>query len=251
MTDSLTCAICEGSMATVGDLLRCSACGVVTTPHRITTVQYDGDYIADRYDRYTTTGEMSRLRLAVVESARNLYADPATPRPVPPGRLLDVGYGNGDFIRTATAAGWDAYGCDVNPTPYPGVRRVDLPVSDDAPHYDVVTFFDSLEHFESLDTVRAVAAHADWIVLSFPRIPTGWPERGRDGWKHDRPGEHHWHFTPRAVRRLFTDATGSTPYRAEVVYTGSPEDGVRGALPGGEPNIATVALRIHHIGAVS
>src|SRR3546814_16460864 len=57
-----------------------------------------------------------------------------------------------DLIRHAFDNCWDAFGYDVNPTEYDGVRRVDLPFTPlpARERYRVITFFDALEHFEDL-----------------------------------------------------------------------------------------------------
>lgn len=216
------------------EYVHCFSCGLTSRVFPVTTVRYDREYVADRYDRYTTTDAMSALRLTLVESVTGVRA----------GRLLDVGYGNGSFIRHATANGWDAYGCDVNTAPYEGVRRVALP-SEGYGHgerYDVITFFDSLEHFESLQEVRKVCYHADWIVVSCPCPPDSFPLReyiSECKWRHLRPGEHHHHFTANALEALFT----LLPYAADVVYVGNDEDAIRGARENGEQNIMTVVIQ--------
>jgi 2-polyprenyl-3-methyl-5-hydroxy-6-metoxy-1,4-benzoquinol methylase len=72
----------------------------------------------------------------------------------PPGALLDVGTGSGLFLRVARKAGWDASGVDLSADAaalawqHHGIvvhvgTLSDLP---EAPHYDVITMFDYLEH---------------------------------------------------------------------------------------------------------
>lgn len=225
------CPICEASYSYVdGDVIRCRHCFGVSMIDRATTAVYDAQYVADRYDKYDTTRAMSELRLQVITDALRPYGDRE-------GALLDVGYGNGDFIRTASAAGWDAYGCDVNPTQYDGVRNVPLPVYSSRKTYNVVTFFDSLEHFEDLRDVRYVRCWTDYIAVSFPSIPA----TNLQQWKHYRPGEHHFHFTPLSLQLLFSqpDVQVACP-----IYIGHPEDAIRGTLPNGEPNITTIIMKM-------
>lgn len=225
-------------------VLCCAFCGAWCEADRATTAVYDANYVTERYDRYTTTEKMSRLRLRILQQV--LYLHEGAPDDDPPygyvcrGRLLDVGFGNGAFIREARGAGWDAWGYDVNPTEYEGVRRASLPIDRVlAPEerYRVITFFDCLEHFESLEWCPQLAQNTDWIVISVPRIPDRFPHAE---WKHRRRGEHHFHFrSPETFEVLFS----SQDVRATCVYFDNPEDVIRGSLPDGQPNILTCALR--------
>ena len=217
----------------------CNTCGTIAAVNRRTTAQYDAAYVAARYERYQTTRPMSMLRLSALHAVLHLYESlEKGEEKVQRGPLLDVGYGNGDFIRVARSNGWDAYGNDVNLTEYPGVRRMDLPNKPGFPYrYRVITFFDALEHFEDLMEARWCSHASDWLFLSFPAIPDSFPFD--KSWKHYRPGEHHLHFQPSGLERIFSH-NGRI---AEIVYQGSPEDTIRKRWDPGKPNIWTVALR--------
>lgn len=217
-------------------------CGLIWSTDRLTTQSYDAAYVAERYDKYPTTQLMSEIRASLVEAVLLLHESlPMASQKVNKGRLLDVGYGNGSFIREAFHRGWCALGNDVNPTSYPGVNHVSLPLhcTNRDLAYRVITFWDCLEHFDDLDEVRNVADATQWIILSFPNPPPDFPLHP-DTWKHYRPGEHHFHFTPQSLAHIFTTKQSI----AEVVYTGNPEDCIRGKGPGGAANILTVALRV-------
>lgn len=235
----ILCDLCQGyPIYEFGDLIHCPACALTYARERETTVHYDERYVAERYDRYPTTEAMSALRLRVLEG--NLYLQETLEAGhrfgVKKGALLDVGFGNGSFIRHCLREKWDAYGCDVNLAEYPQVRRVDLvEATGEADRWRVVTFFDSLEHFERLGgLVQEFARCAGWLLISVPLPPSSFP---RDlAWKHYRPGEHHWYFhEPRTFERIFPGT--------RVAYVGTPEDSIRGVLPDGSPNIQTVLLR--------
>lgn len=222
------------------DVLQCFVCGCWCESDRTTRVKYDEAYVAERYDRYITTESMSELRLRVLEAVIDLYETaPMGEMFRRGGRLLDVGYGNGSFIREARRYGWDAYGYDVNPTEYEGVRRVDLPLKPLPSHerYRAITFFDALEHFEDLRWAPQLAANTDWLMISVPQAPTQFPW---GQWKHRRPGEHHFYFN--AAHTLNTIFSGPL-VQAQVVYCANPEDLIRGSLPDGQPNILTCVLR--------
>jgi len=219
----------------------CSICSTIYAKDRRTTAVYDATYVAERYDRYPTTRPMSTLRYEVMMQVLNLYdALENGKKLVNPGRLLDVGYGNGDFIRVCSQRGWDAFGNDVNPTEYAGVRRVPLPGNANSNHYDVVTFFDALEHFEDLATVRWVSHFTDWIIASFPTVPPEFPYK--TDWKHYRPGEHHLYFSANSLETIFSH----NQRVAKVIYAGAPEDSIRGKRSDGWRNITTCVLRCHN-----
>jgi hypothetical protein len=220
----------------------CHRCSTIAAKDRRTTAVYDRAYVAERYDRYPTTRPMSRLRLQIVNNVLRLYESlEAGTINVERGSILDVGYGNGDFIRLALASGWNAYGNDVNPTPYEGVRPVPLPDGQsNSDRYRVITFFDALEHFEDMAQVRQVSRFTDWIIASFPKPAPQFPYK-TDGYKHYRPGEHHLYFEPWSLERIFS-VEGR---RAKLVYASHPEDSIRGKRSDGGPNITTCALRCY------
>jgi hypothetical protein len=203
--------------------------------NRDTKVKYDAEYVASRYGTYTTGDALSEIRINHLNEI--LYK--ATGIPDRPRRLLDVGYGDGAFIRMAKRYAYDAKGYDINPTVYPGVRRVDLPSDDNPVRYDVITFFDSLEHFEDLRDISQVSRYADWIVVSHPRLPQDISDLRT--WKHYRPGEHHYHFSTLGLEDLFSHGNECL---ARCVDYSCPEDEIRGKLSDGHSNISTVILRI-------
>jgi len=99
----------------------------------------------------------------------------------PRGLLLDFGEGTGRFRQAAAARGWTAFGRDIG-RPAPAIR------------WDVVTFFDALEHLaRPAETIQALAP--SWLMVSVP-----WCHHPEDPdwfmpWKHRKPGEHLWHFS--------------------------------------------------------
>lgn len=222
-----------------GEFMGCNHCRTISAVDRRTTAKYDHIYVASRYDRYKTTRPMSVLRLHVLHTVLQLNESLEKGYiAVQKGPLLDVGYGNGDFIRVARSEGWEPYGNDVNPAEYEGVERVDLPpVARDNRRYRAITFFDALEHFEDLSIARWCSHYTDWLLLSFPAVPDNFPFD--KNWKHYRPGEHHLHFQPESLEKIFSH-NGRV---AEIVYKGSPEDNIRPPARGSARNIWTVALR--------
>jgi hypothetical protein len=152
-------------------LRKCRDCGHVFQSPPDVTISYDAAYIR-KYDRYPTL-EISYLRLGFLKAFCT------------EGRLLDVGYGKGDFLRLARAAGFQTYGCDVHGVSA-GVEEIDL--EQDSSLWDVVTMFDSLEHFPSFELLRRLFRRSDRVMVSVPWPPHTFPADRR--WKHYKPGEH-------------------------------------------------------------
>lgn len=163
--------------------------GVVRQVGRSCTPAYDQKYVVDRYSS-APVREMSHLRLGyVLGSAGGV-----------PGSILDIGYGSGDFLKAAKQLIPNVYGYDVPPAyPVPGITLVDDPYRDS---YDVVTFFDSLEHFESIYDIRALKAR--YIVISVPWCHY-FSDEWFQNWKHRRPNEHLWHFDYPSLCRFMAE----------------------------------------------
>jgi hypothetical protein len=170
---------------------------------------YDINYTSD-YNKY---GELGRnlgfLRLGFLIGSLGIIPD----------SILDVGYGNGDFLKAATLAIKKCYGTDLVQTPLP--NNVTFLKFNDAIQleYDVITFFDSLEHFENIDFVKDLKCKYIFITLPWCHyIDNDWFEN----WKHRKPDEHLWHFDKNAMLIFFRE------HGYECVNIGCPfEDTIR------------------------
>ncbi len=182
---------------------------------------YDDAYLARYREIDANVRALSAKRLKVLEAF------------VPRGTLLDFGCGTGRFVEAARAHGWDAHGCDVIPSP--GVLDP-AACEGDGWKWDVVTFFDSLEHLEAPDrTIQALSPA--WVMVSVPwcHYP-GIPEWFMN-WRHRRPGEHLWHWTATGLDWFFH----ALDYR-DVMHS-TFEDEYRPNPEQVEPNILTAIYR--------
>ncbi len=128
--------------------------------------------------------------------------------------LVDVGYGNGAFLKAASRIIPKTFGCDISSVNVPeGSRRVM-----DINGCDVVTFWDSLEHHESLEFLRDL--RTKMIALSAPWYHHALGEPF-EKWKHRKPDEHLHHFSPQSLSK-FMDAMGW-----RFLSCGRPEDLIR------------------------
>lgn len=179
--------------------------GVIRQIH-VTPVAYNYAY-SDKYNQYGEKGRyLSYLRYGVLLGALNRA----------PESIVDVGYGNGDFLTVCTKNVKQVYGCDISDYPPPeGATKIAL---HDISNVDVVCFFDSLEHFEDISFVKDLDTR--YVYISVPwchYVSDAWFE----SWYHRRENEHIYHFDEAALKRFFDEAG------YDCVYTGSHEDIVR------------------------
>lgn len=106
--------------------------------------------------------------------------------------LLDVGIGDGAFLRSVAGFDWlTASGCDINPA---GVAYLiehgQLASFEHPASFDVVTFWDSLEHIRDPRPALAAARH-----VALVSIPIFTDAAHAVTSRHFRPDEHFWYFT--------------------------------------------------------
>lgn len=152
-------------------------------------ITYNAEYINTRYPAYKEKCiNMGYLRLGYIVGSLGFI----------PKSILDVGYGAGDFLSACTNIIPHCYGFDVTGMPAPqGVTVVESLYDK---HYDVVTFFDVLEHFPDINEIQSL--DTKYIVVSLP-----WCHYYNDewftNWKHRRPNEHLHHFNETSLISFF------------------------------------------------
>jgi hypothetical protein len=116
-----------------------------------------------------------------------------------PNSILDVGYGNGDFLSIASKQINKCYGYDISDYPVP---KGSVKVNSMTDHfYEVITFFDSLEHFEDISFVENL--NCNFVCISLPWCHYFSDEWFSD-WKHRKPDEHLWHFNLEALMNFMS-----------------------------------------------
>lgn len=183
--------------------------------------QYDIEYVS-KYSKYPHIHDMAKLRLSLVRRIPNCAS------------ILDVGYGDGSFLQACYDEGYTGFGYDVsNYDPPQGVERVDTLKT----KVDCVTFFDSIEHFQTKDLVSVLQnLDAKGIVISLPWCH--WIDNTDrfSSWKHRRPNEHFHHFNMQGLIEL----ASSAGFR--VIHASNIEDCYRHSVTG-LPNIATIVAQ--------
>ena len=133
-------------------------------------------------------------------------------------RVLDVGYGNGAFLKRARAAGMSIFGIDLHSEDF-GIPVVDFETTIT---FDLVCLFNSLEHFPDFEPLLKLKTRA--VVVSIPNTPACILTTPTD-WRHFKPGEHLHYFSHRSLE-LFMRKWGFQRKFAD----GYPEDALRGKL---------------------
>ncbi|MBI3548999.1 MAG: class I SAM-dependent methyltransferase [Elusimicrobia bacterium] len=196
-------------------LFRCRGCGVVFTEPR--------EPVGAEW--YEKSAPIRHLEARPAPESdwryRRFFAAPP-----PPGFLLDVGCGDGRFLKLAKARGFKAAGFDFE------ARMIALAKAngiDDvqstefsaycrgrkADEFDCVTLFDVLEHTPEpawfMGELRRLLKPGGHVAITFPNAqrPLPW---GRED--HDYPPHHFTRWTPRAIRD-FLERSGFKIVRQE------------------------------------
>ena len=185
-------------------------------------IDYNVDYIKKSYDSYGGLSEkMSYLRLGYLFGALSEKVD----------KILDVGYGNGDFLKIASGALKEAHGAEINGYPIPDkCVKVESFYAHD---YDVVCFFDVLEHFDDIYEIKELKTK--YIYISVPECHY-FSDEWFAGWKHRKPDEHLWHFNLTSLTN-FMDEIGF-----EKISSSNIEDSIRKPVDS-NPNILTAIFK--------
>lgn len=173
----------------------------------VNKISYDVNYINKSYVVYEPLPTyMSYLRLGNIIGSLNLV----------PNSILDVGYGNGSFLKICSNIIPKCYGYDISEYPVPDeCEKVDN-IFDS--YYDIITFFDSLEHFEDIEIVKDLKCK--YICISVPNCHYD-NDEWFYSWKHRRPNEHLWHFNEKSLCN-FMDRMGYS-----IVTSTNIEDTIR------------------------
>jgi hypothetical protein len=182
--------------------------------------QYTQAYVA-KYEKYLFR-ELGRLRVEWIKSMLGHLPD----------RVLDFGAGIGAFLEQYHASSNAAvYAYDIIDYPLPKIitKVVDPTLNE----YRLVTFYDSLEHLETLDIIGKIKCQ--FLCVSVPwchNISDEWLR----SWKHLKPDEHLWHFDPTSLTSM------CRRFGFDLIAFSNPEDEIRKSSDK-LPNILTAIFR--------
>lgn len=180
---------------------RCSNCQavyLVPSPSPIRLAEaYSEDYFGHRQTKFLPWLE------SVAEGYRRLRSRRVI-RVVPPGgRVLDVGCGNGQFLRSIAESGIEAHGLEIpgkaaeRAAQVPGIelfvgRLAEAPYTGGS--FDAVTLWHVLEHLPNpratLQAIEGLLKPSGYLFVSLPNIDS-WQSRIFKGrWLHHDPPRH-------------------------------------------------------------
>jgi SAM-dependent methyltransferase len=203
------------------DVLECPSCDLGITQARLTDEQLEHYYSSAYYDAFCgwVAGRgRSPLRLARDKwrewsLRRRAARKPFWPLPVTPGRVLDVGCGDGSLLQHFADQGWTAIGVDPASTAVAAVRHRRLEAHqgtlDDHPwehgSFQAILFQHSLEHIPdpmgSLSEAAKLLAPGGVLVVAVPNWASWQKRLFRSRWFHLDLPRHQQHFSPTALER--------------------------------------------------
>lgn len=170
------------------NLSLCLGCTHIFQSDLSVTMDYANNYVSARYNpSQHPISQMAHLRAGYALSKVDGLGFG--------GRVLDVGYGSGEFLKTLRKIGCEVYGIDIHGEDY-GIDEVDF--STDL-EFNLMTFFDSIEHFDEFDSIFKITAQN--IIVSIPRRTEKFL-KAPTTWRHYRPGEHLHYFSTQSLSAL-------------------------------------------------
>jgi SAM-dependent methyltransferase len=178
------------------DVLKCSACGIgMTDPAPEQLQAHYAEYYGARHG--ISASFCDRRRMALVTE----MAGPGSGR-----RLLDIGCGEGTFLRAARKRGWEAYGTELNSAP---ARRLGLEVFNsldectDRGPFACVTLWHSLEHMQDpravIAKIRSLVADDGFLLIAVPDFEGLQSKTFGSSWLHLDVPRHLYHFTATSI----------------------------------------------------
>ena len=172
----------------------------------VNKIEYNYEY-SNYYNKFGERGNyLSYLRLGLLLGNINNI----------PNSILDVGYGNGSFLNASKNIIKKCSGFDISGFPLSEDITIENSITEK--HFDVICFFDILEHFDDINIIDKL--NCDYVYISLP-----WCHYDSDewflNWYHRKPNEHLWHFNDKSLTRFFEE----NGY--ENIYLGNVEDTIR------------------------
>jgi SAM-dependent methyltransferase len=217
-----TCNLCGGSDAEAIDdalpLVRCRRCGLAYLDPQPDDGALAQVYGEDYYTRPIDPGGPSYIENR--EGLERFFESRLRriERFVRPGRLLEVGAGLGYYLNVAVRRGWSAVGFETSEfaARYAqenfglDVRQqaLDATAFGDA-SFDAVVMRDLVEHVREpralLLEAGRILRDGGLLALSMPNFGSVGARLGGRHWRHLRPEQHLYHFTPETIGRLLSE----------------------------------------------
>lgn len=195
------------------NLLRCGECALVMTTPRLKREELEA-YYSREYWGQAPADDQSWVRRD--QAPRTDFLERFRRQ----GRILDVGCGLGLFLLTLDTARWERYGLEVMPAAYQEavrrlgagrVRQAEITSAGFPPqHFDVVTFWDVLEHLPNpvaaLQEAFRLLRPGGLTLLRLPNFASYLARHFGEDWYELALPYHLYHFTPATLTRLLVAA---------------------------------------------
>jgi len=194
---------------------RCRSCGA-----RLALRAPSAALLRERYEGEHRSGKWKKVLEQTLEAEieRRAVLTTRLVERSEPGRLLDVGFGDGRFLDAMKRLGWKTMGTEIaHAATSLGAEmhaRIvgELEALKEAPLFDVISFFDVLEHLpepaHALREARARLRENGIVVVTMPNLWGTTSVSAGSRWRYyDFAAYGHiHHLAPRHIRELFRRA---------------------------------------------
>ena len=111
-----------------------------------------------------------------------------------PNSVMDIGFGNGDFLKVCASIIPKCYASDVSE--YPSPEGCEFVKDPNSVEIEVVTMYDVLEHYFDITDIKNL--NTTYLIVSMPECHY-FNDEWFENWKHRKPDEHLWHFNKESL----------------------------------------------------
>jgi len=192
--------------------VQCRGCGLVFLRPRPGAAEIQEFYAEDYY------GEGSHKFRSWLEVPRNFFAWNRVRRVRKyfsrPGKVLDIGCGQGTFLQMLQNEGWKCWGTELTEESARRTSRLGIPVyagefdeNRFPPHsFDLITLWQVLEHLPDpgkiLKGSSRLLKKGGILAISTPNIDSLQARISAEQWFHLDPPRHLYLFSPRTLQRM-------------------------------------------------
>ncbi len=176
------------------------------------------DYLNSRYHTdFSPSSKLGRWITPLLITKRIQLDERVRHLPATPGTLVDIGCGNGEYLRTAMDLGWETWGIDLDPKAvetaintgatviHGGFPDTGLP----SQYFDVVTLSHVIEHVHNpiaaMQEVFRILRPGGQIWIATPNLDSFGHRRFGPDWRGLEPPRHLVLFTRKSLNKALFD----------------------------------------------
>jgi 2-polyprenyl-3-methyl-5-hydroxy-6-metoxy-1,4-benzoquinol methylase len=195
-------------------VIECTTCGLGWQFPLLRTIEQSATYFFAEYEAAEKNTYFDRANKRKIAELQLEFIRSVAPTP---GRLLDIGAGDGTFISAAADKDWHSTGLDpashsfsYAPTGLGSARLLhgDFSLIADADPYDVITLWDVIEHVEQpLELIRSAVSllSEDGVaVIETGNFQSADRIEGEENWWCYQ-ADHRWYFSPSTLLPLLKE----------------------------------------------